>query len=145
MRKTSASMLLPTAKGDQLMVRRPLVLSERMAVLAAAISIDCDFFSRHGSLYGGWLHMLIPYPVPPLPSGGAEAAAEAAGAAEAPASSEAAASSGASSGVEAPLDDGDFSPDSFDGELLEDGVPGAAAGAAATGGALAAIAEMLGL
>jgi len=37
--RTSAA-VVPTSTGDQLLVRRPLELDERMVALAAAISID---------------------------------------------------------------------------------------------------------
>ena len=137
---TSSATLLPTAKGDQLVVKRPMGLSERMAVLAAAISIDCDFFSRRGSWYGGWAHMLIPLPVPPVPVDGAMGGAAAA--ADAPPGGP---SPGAETSSESLKDDG-FAPDSFDGELLDEegGVPGLP-GAAAAGGVVGALAEILGL
>lgn len=50
-------------------VETPLRLSERMLALAAAISIDFDYFSRHsedGS--GGLLPFMMPMPIPPYPS-----------------------------------------------------------------------------
>lgn len=70
-------------------VQRPLGLSERMLCLAAAISIDYDYFSRHSSGAGGGFlgPFLFPMPMPPYPSEGnqgspegAEAPAEGAGA-----------------------------------------------------------------
>lgn len=75
--------VIPTQTGDQLAVVRPLALDERMVALAAAISIDYDFFSRHSS-GGGALSPFIHPPIIPFPmpmgggaaEGGAEAAAE---------------------------------------------------------------------
>lgn len=154
---SGTNMLLPTAKGDQLVVKRPMHLTERMAVLAAAISIDCDYFSRAGSWYGGWAHMLIPYPVPPVPvdgglGDGVAGAAAASTSAESSTSSNVPPSSAPpSSTSDVPpsssdsLDDEGFSPDSFDGELLDDEGGGTAGAAAATGGAIAAIADIFGL
>ena len=58
---------------------RPLALSERMAVLAAAISIDFDFFSQHSSgAGGGFMPFLFPMPFPsyPPPEDGGAAGAE---------------------------------------------------------------------
>lgn len=81
--------VIPTQAGNQLEVQRPLGLSERMLCLAAAISIDYDYFSRHSSGAGGGFlgPFLFPMPMPPYPSEGnqgspegAEAPAEGAGA-----------------------------------------------------------------
>lgn len=61
---------------------RPLALSERMAVLAAAISIDFDFFSQHSSgAGGGFMPFLFPMPFPsyPPPEDGGAAGAGAEG------------------------------------------------------------------
>lgn len=69
--------VIPTAAGDQLAVVRPLRISERMAVLAAAISIDFDYFSQHSSgSAGGMFPFMMPMsPTPPYPDeGGAEGA-----------------------------------------------------------------------
>lgn len=65
---------------------RPLRLSERAAVLALAICVDADYFSRHSSSpgilpIGGGMGMGMPIPIP-FPGGGGgggEAAEEAAG------------------------------------------------------------------
>ena len=65
---------------------RPLGLDERMAVLAAAISIDFDYFSQHsGHGAGGMMPFFLPIPMPSPPyppedaggagAGGAEGAA----------------------------------------------------------------------
>lgn len=59
------------------MVHRPLELSERMVALAAAISIDYDFFSRH-SYGGGALSPFIVPPVVPYPGAPAQDPAAAA-------------------------------------------------------------------
>ena len=65
-------------------VVRPLALDERMAVLAAAISIDFDYFSQHSQHGAGSMlpfFLPIPMPSPPYPpedaagAGGAEGAA----------------------------------------------------------------------
>lgn len=58
--------VIPTSEGDQLVVARSLEISERLVALAAAISIDYDFFSRHS--YGsGILSPFIHPPIIPLP------------------------------------------------------------------------------
>jgi hypothetical protein len=62
--------VIPCSSGEQLVLREPLTLDERLIALAAAISIDYDYFSRHS--YGsGWLspfiHVPVPMPVPPVP------------------------------------------------------------------------------
>ncbi|KAK9863287.1 hypothetical protein WJX84_002469 [Apatococcus fuscideae] len=62
--------VIPTQTGNQLAVVRNLSLSERMIALAAAISIDYNYFSRH-SHGGGWFPMFMPLPMPPYPSGDA--------------------------------------------------------------------------
>lgn len=60
--------VIPTTSGEVLAVSRHLGLEERMIALAAAISIDYDYFSRHS--YGGgvlspFIHPpIIPFPVP---------------------------------------------------------------------------------
>ncbi|KAF5835974.1 Scramblase-domain-containing protein [Dunaliella salina] len=55
---------IPTATGNELVVARSLQLEERMAVLAAAISIDYDYFSHHSHSSGwfGMWPMMVPYP-----------------------------------------------------------------------------------
>ncbi|KAL4856200.1 putative AAA domain-containing protein [Chlorella vulgaris] len=74
--------VIPTSTGNQLVVHRPLQLDERMVALAAAISIDYDFFSHHshgGGVLGPFMiPPMIPYPVPS--GGGGEEAAEGAAA-----------------------------------------------------------------
>jgi len=55
--------VIPCTSGNQLIVRRTMELDERMIALAAAISIDYDFFSRHS--YGSG--MLSPFIYPPVP------------------------------------------------------------------------------
>ena len=59
--------VIPCTTGNQLMVENPLEIDERMVALAAAISIDYDYFSRHS--YGsGFLSPFIPVPMPmPVP------------------------------------------------------------------------------
>lgn len=59
--------VIPCTTGNQLMVENPLELDERMVALAAAISIDYDYFSRHS--YGSgflspFIHVPMPMPVP---------------------------------------------------------------------------------
>ncbi|KAK9815898.1 hypothetical protein WJX72_011575 [[Myrmecia] bisecta] len=59
--------VVPTQSGDQLEVARPLEIDERSMALAAAISIDYDYFSQH-SHGGGWLNpIFMPMPVPSYP------------------------------------------------------------------------------
>ena len=49
-------------------VARPLALDERTLVLAAAVSIDYDYFSQHSHGSGLLPHFLMPYPgIPPVP------------------------------------------------------------------------------
>ena len=60
--------VIPTQTGDQLVVARPLALDERMVALAAAISIDYDFFSRHSAHGGGLFSPYIHGPIIPFPS-----------------------------------------------------------------------------
>ena len=55
--------VIPCSSGLQLKLPSPLALDERMIALAAAISIDYDYFSRHS--YGSG--MLSPFIHPPLP------------------------------------------------------------------------------
>ena len=60
---------------------RPLGLDERMAVLAAAISIDFDYFSQHSQHgAGGMMPFFLPIPMPsppyPPPDNAAGAGAE---------------------------------------------------------------------
>ncbi|KAF8057768.1 phospholipid scramblase family protein [Scenedesmus sp. PABB004] len=69
--------VIPTVTGSQLVVPRPLPLSERLVCLAAAISIDYDFFSQH-SAHSGFFGPPLFMPVP-LPGGGVGGAAGAAG------------------------------------------------------------------
>lgn len=72
--------VIPTSTGNQLVVHRELRLAERMVALAAAISIDYDYFSRH-SHGGGVLSPFMMPPIIPYPmGGGGGSAAEAAGA-----------------------------------------------------------------
>jgi len=74
--KSSDYSVIPCTNGDQLIVNQTLGIDERMITLAAAISIDYDYFSRHS--YGsGWLapfvHPPIPVPMPiPTDTGGVE-------------------------------------------------------------------------
>ncbi|KAI8105382.1 hypothetical protein M9435_000548 [Picochlorum sp. BPE23] len=66
--------VIPCTSGNQLLVKSPLQVDERMVALAAAISIDYDYFSRHS--YGsGILSPMIhpPMPMPmPIPSASAD-------------------------------------------------------------------------
>ena len=55
--------VIPCSSGLQLKLPSPLALDERMIALAAAISIDYDYFSRHSYVSG----MLSPFIHPPLP------------------------------------------------------------------------------
>ncbi|PSC69495.1 Altered inheritance rate of mitochondria 25 [Micractinium conductrix] len=73
--------VIPTSTGNQLVVHRPLQLDERMVALAAAISIDYDFFSRH-SYGGGFMSPFMPVPIVPYPVPAGEAAEGAAAGAE---------------------------------------------------------------
>lgn len=78
--------VIPASSGNQLVAQRSLQLDERMIALAAAISIDYDYFSRHS--YGGgvlspFVHPpMIPFPMPGM-GGGGEGAADAAAGGEA--------------------------------------------------------------
>uniref|UniRef100_A0A383V788 Phospholipid scramblase n=1 Tax=Tetradesmus obliquus TaxID=3088 RepID=A0A383V788_TETOB len=68
--------VIPSVTGNQLVVHQPLALSERMVALAAAISVDYNFFSQHSS--GGGLispPLFMPVPLPGGGMGGGEAAA----------------------------------------------------------------------
>lgn len=56
-------------------VQRPLMLSERMVALAAAVSVDYDYFSQHSHGSGWFAPMMFP-PVPYPSGGGAEGGAE---------------------------------------------------------------------
>ena len=62
-------------------VVRPLGISERTAVLAAAVSIDFDYFSQHSHSGGGMFPFLMPMPTPSYPP---EAGPDAAGAPASP-------------------------------------------------------------
>jgi len=63
-------------------VVRPLGIDERTAVLAAAVSIDFDYFSQHSHSGGGMFPFLMPMPTPSYPpeadpnAAGAPASAE---------------------------------------------------------------------
>ena len=60
--------LVPTSTGAVLALDAPLTeLDGRLAVLAAAIAVDFDFFSRHSSATGGVAPFFMPLPVPPVP------------------------------------------------------------------------------
>ena len=48
-------------------VVRPLGIDERTAVLAAAVSIDFDYFSQHSHSGGGMFPFLMPMPTPSYP------------------------------------------------------------------------------
>ncbi|KAL3899157.1 MAG: hypothetical protein SGCHY_002251 [Lobulomycetales sp.] len=50
---------------------RVLSFAEKAVLLACAINIDIDYFSRHSSGVGGWMPFMIPMPS----TGGAEAGA----------------------------------------------------------------------
>lgn len=101
--------VIPTTTGTQLAVARPLALSERMIALAAAISIDYDFFSKHSRSSGLFSPPLI------IPGGGG---AEATGTGEAAPGVEGqaagggvgAAGSGAGGGLERDLGGDGFTP-----------------------------------
>ncbi|RMZ52650.1 hypothetical protein APUTEX25_000769 [Auxenochlorella protothecoides] len=74
--------VIPTSTGNQLVVHRPLKLTERMIALAAAITIDYDYFSRHSSGGGGLLSPFIVPPMIPYPMPGGDGGAGAEGSAE---------------------------------------------------------------
>lgn len=57
------------------MVQRPLILTERMVALAAAVSVDYDYFSQHSHGSGWFAPMMFP-PVPYPSGGGGEGGAE---------------------------------------------------------------------
>ncbi|KAL3131136.1 hypothetical protein ABBQ38_000441 [Trebouxia sp. C0009 RCD-2024] len=67
--------IIATSTADQLVVQRPLVLSERMVALAAAVSVDYDYFSQHSHGSGWFAPMMFP-PVPYPSGGGAEGGVE---------------------------------------------------------------------
>ncbi|DBA72062.1 TPA: hypothetical protein ACH3X2_010794 [Trebouxia sp. C0005] len=67
--------VIATSTADQLVVQRPLMLSERMVALAAAVSVDYDYFSQHSQGSGWFAPMMFP-PVPYPSGGGAEGGAE---------------------------------------------------------------------
>ena len=74
---TPTTALVPTSTGEVLPLAHPLsTLPHRLAVLAAAIAIDFDYFSRHSSAVGGAMPFVVPVP---LPSGGGGDAADAGG------------------------------------------------------------------
>jgi hypothetical protein len=93
--------LIPTTAGAQLAVRRPLALDERMVALAAAISIDFDYFSRHsygGGALGPFIRPpIIPFPMPLPGMGGGGGAAE--GAEDAEGAAAGASSAGGAAGA----------------------------------------------
>lgn len=84
--------VIPCTSGNQLMVESPLELDERMVALAAAISIDYDYFSRHSygsGILSPFMHvpMPMPVPIPDMPGKGASPGmAEEASSREGPAS-----------------------------------------------------------
>jgi uncharacterized protein YxjI len=80
--KNAAAAESPSTTVD---VARPLSLSERAVTLAAVISIDSDFFSRHSSHHGvggGGMPFFFPFPMGGF-GGGDEAAPDASSAGEA--------------------------------------------------------------
>ncbi len=65
--------VIPFSTGDQLVIKEPLDLDERLVALAAAISIDYDYFSRHShgsGMLAPFMPMPMPMPVPPVDIGG---------------------------------------------------------------------------
>eukprot|EP00884_Botryococcus_braunii_P006963 jgi/Botrbrau1/16268/Bobra.0066s0050.2 len=84
--RPGALTVIPQANGNQLVVSRPLALSERMIALAAAICIDFNYFSQHSNSGGlGLPWLLMPLPSPPVPGypeppAGVEGATDAGGA-----------------------------------------------------------------
>ncbi|KXZ45777.1 hypothetical protein GPECTOR_50g570 [Gonium pectorale] len=83
--------VIPTQSGNQLVVARPLGLSERMVALACALTIDYDYFSQHSHSGGGIMSPMFypmpgggatPVPAEGAPGGGDVPAAGAAGAAQ---------------------------------------------------------------
>lgn len=69
----AAKCLLTLAAGSQV-VQRSLQLNERMIALAAAVSVDYDYFSQHSHGSGWFAPMMFP-PVPYPSGGGAEGGA----------------------------------------------------------------------
>jgi uncharacterized protein YxjI len=67
------ALAIPTSTGDQLIVKRPLNLSGRMLALAAAITIDYDYFSRHShgnGMLSPFIHPpIVPFPLPNMGGG----------------------------------------------------------------------------
>lgn len=91
--------VIPTQAGDQLAVQKILGLDERMIALAAAISIDYDYFSRHSHGSGAlspFIHPpMIPFPMPiPSSSSGSGSPGEEVGADEESSRGDGGASSG---------------------------------------------------
>ncbi|GMH43421.1 hypothetical protein BSKO_11343 [Bryopsis sp. KO-2023] len=106
--------VIPTFTGNQLVVARPLQLSERMLALACAMTIDFDYFSQH-SHSGGFFAPPIFLPIGGM-GGGDEAAGAAAGATAAEGAPGAEGAEGSS------FEGGDDSPgDSNEGEWLDSG------------------------
>lgn len=66
-KKLLATLCTNHSRASQV-VGRPLALDERMVALAAAITIDYDFFSQH-SHSGGWFYppIFMPTPMPSTP------------------------------------------------------------------------------
>eukprot|EP00798_Chlamydomonas_sp_ICE-L_P030944 gene30944-36000_t len=66
--------VIPDQSGNQLVVARPMQLSEKLVTLACAITVDYDYFSQHSSnshgMFGMGMGMPMPIPVP-MPGGGA--------------------------------------------------------------------------
>ncbi|KAK2076287.1 hypothetical protein QBZ16_001219 [Prototheca wickerhamii] len=111
--------VIPTSTGNQLVVHRPLFLPERMVALAAAISIDYDFFSRHSTSGGGFLSPfmvppILPYPVETGSGGDPGDAAEAPGAGPADAAEGPGASPPAAGEVSSGPEADDSEPESSD-------------------------------
>eukprot|EP00898_Chlorokybus_atmophyticus_P003589 jgi/Chlat1/4230/Chrsp27S04248 len=109
---TSEGAVVTSATGaTQLMQARATTLAERSLILAAAITVDYDFFSRHSGMHGGFMPI-------PIPLGGGEARPEGETGAEAGAGA-----AGAAAGAGAAADVGAGQPGSS-----PEGAPGPSGG-----------------
>ena len=78
--RTNVEVQDPHQQGSPIRVSRPLSLAERAITIAAVVSIDFDYFSRHSGSHGvGGAPMPWFFPFPGIFGGGAEDDAEAGG------------------------------------------------------------------
>ncbi|GLC40982.1 hypothetical protein PLESTB_000960200 [Pleodorina starrii] len=124
--------VIPVATGNQLVVARPLELSERMVALACAITIDYDYFSQHSRSGGGLVPPLVMMPG----GGGADAGTGTQAPGGAPEGPGAAGAAGAGAGVagEVPLGGGSGGGAAAGGGFGGAGPAAGAAGGEAAGG-----------